>query len=179
MNEALNIVRNKAEKTVWDKRDGSERILDKSDICPISGKWLIPANCTEVEPTEEKDNESSLVFNGKKWIKEKKTTHNEDYKEQEYIKSSQEQIQELKDEIEQLKFEKKEILLNINLEKENLLDEIENTREELKNIRKEIENAREEIIELSNSISEAREELILLKEAAENGFEADSGNRSF
>ena len=80
---------------------------------------------------------------------------------------------------DKLKFEKNEISLALKLEKENLLNEIENTREELKNIREEIENAREEIIELSNSVSEAREELIFLKGANENGFETDFRNRSF
>ena len=56
-------------KVVWNKIDGSEIVLDKSDICPMSGKWLIPANCTEIQPIKEESDDSSLIFNGKKWIK--------------------------------------------------------------------------------------------------------------
>lgn len=42
-------------KIVYDKRTGNEIILDKSDICPISGRWLIPSRCTEKEPPKKED----------------------------------------------------------------------------------------------------------------------------
>lgn len=133
------------EKIVWSKIDGSEIVLDKSDICPMSGKWLIPANCTEIQPPKNEKN-SKIYFQKGKWKKEKVETQKEvEQAKVSEVKSFQEQIQELKDEIEQLKFEKNEISLTLNLEKEKLLNEIEITREELKNIREEIENARENI----------------------------------
>lgn len=166
-------------KVVWNKIDGSEIVLEKSDICPISGKWLIPANCTEIQPPKNEKN-NKIHFQKGKWREEEI----ERKKEVELVKVSEvnsleDQIQELKAQIEELKFEKNEMSLALKFEKENLLNEIENTQEELKNIRKEIENAREEIIELSNSISEAREKLNFLKGADENGFETDFRNRSF
>lgn len=121
-----------SEKIVWDKRDGSQRILDKSDICPISKKWLIPANCTEEEPP--KINEGDvLYFQNGKWIIEetKKQTENEVKFQSSSIISLQDQIQELKAEIEQLKFEKNEIKLDMRLEKERLFDDIENAKADI------------------------------------------------
>ena len=115
MDIALQIVQNKAEKIVWDKRDGSQRILDKSDICPISGKWLIPASCTEEEPPKVEEGYKVSFQNGK-WVTEKTEEQKEKEETQKYepeVKSLQEQIQELKLEIEQLKFEKEEIKLDI------------------------------------------------------------------
>ena len=70
MDIALQIVQNKAEKIVWDKRDGSQRILDKSDICPISKNWLIPAYCTEIEPPKVEEGEK-LFFQNEEWKTEK------------------------------------------------------------------------------------------------------------
>lgn len=115
MNEALEIIKNKAEKTVWNKRDGSQRILDKSDICPISGKWLIPAKCTEIEPPKVEEGYKVSFQNGK-WITEKTEEQIEKEETRKYepvVKSLREQIEELKAEIEQLKFEKEEIKLDI------------------------------------------------------------------
>lgn len=132
MNEALEIIKNKAEKTVWDKRDGSQRTLDKSDLCPISGNWLIPANCTEKEPPKVEEGYKVSFQNGK-WITEKteeQIEKEETQKSEPIIKSIQEQIEELKSQIEQLKFEKEEIKLDMRLEKERLLDDIKNARAE-------------------------------------------------
>ena len=132
MNEALEIIKNKAVKTVWDKRNGSVRILDKSDICPISGKWLIPANCTEKKPPQIEEGYKVSFQNGQ-WITEK----TDEQIESELAKvqgsaiiSLQDQIQELKKQIEELKFEKEEVKLDMKLEKEKLLDEIANARAE-------------------------------------------------
>lgn len=131
MDIALQIVQNK-EKIVWDKRDGSQRILNKSDICPISGKWLIPANCTEIEPPKVEEG-YKLYFQDGKWITEKteeQIEKEETRKNEPVVKSLQEQIEELKSQIEQLKFEKEEIKLDMKLEKERLLDDIANARAE-------------------------------------------------
>ena len=115
MDIALQIVQNKAEKTVWDKRDGSQRTLDKSDLCPISGNWLIPANCTEKQPPKVEDGYKVSFQNGE-WITEKTEEQIEKEETRKYepvVKSLREQIEELKAEIEQLKFEKEEIKLDI------------------------------------------------------------------
>jgi hypothetical protein len=115
MDIALQIVQNKAEKTVWDKRDGSQRTLDKSDLCPISGKWLIPASCTEEKPPKVEDGYKVSFQNGE-WITEKTEEQIEKEETRKYepvVKSLREQIEELKAEIEQLKFEKEEIKLDI------------------------------------------------------------------
>ena len=132
MDIALQIVQNKAVKTVWDKRDGSQRTLDKSDLCPISGKWLIPANCTEKQPPEIEEGFRVSFQNGK-WITEKteeQIEKEETRKNEPVVKSLQEQIQELQAEIEKLKFEKEEVKLDMKLEKERLLDDIANARAE-------------------------------------------------
>ena len=115
MDIALQIVQNKTEKTVWDKRDGSQRTLDKSDLCPISGKWLIPASCTEEKPPKVEDGYKVSFQNGE-WITEKTEEQIEKEETRKYepvVKSLREQIEELKAEIEQLKFEKEEIKLDI------------------------------------------------------------------
>lgn len=144
MNEALEIIKNKAEKTVWNKRDGSQRILDKSDICPISGKWLIPANCTEKEPPKIKEG-YKVFFENNEWHIEKTEEQEQKEETQKYkpvVKSIQDQIKELQSQIEQLKFEKEEVKLDMKLEKERLLDDIA--------------NARKEAIEISNLISKTK-----------------------
>ena len=115
MNEALNIIRNKAEKIVWDKRDGSQRTLDKSDLCPISGNWLIPANCTEIEPPKIEEG-YKVFFENNEWQQEKTKEQIEKEETQKYepvVKSLREQIEELQSQIEQLKIEKDEIKLDI------------------------------------------------------------------
>ena len=108
-------------KTVFNKQDGSVRILDKSDLCPISGRWLIPANCTEEEPPKVEEGYRVSFQNGK-WKTEKTEEQIEKEETQKYepvVKTLQEQIEELKAEIEQLKFEKEEIKLDIaNVRKE-------------------------------------------------------------
>ena len=155
MDIALQIIQNKTEKIVWNKRDGSQRILNKSDLCPISKKWLIPANCTEVQPPEVEEGYRVYFQNGE-WITEKteeQIEKEETRKNEPVVKSLEEQIEELKSQIEQLKFEKEEIKLDMKLEKERLLDDIA--------------NARAEALELSAN-------LILQKEELKNGV-ADNG----
>lgn len=57
-------------KTVYNKQNGSVRTLDKSDLCPISGKWLIPASCTEEKPPKVEEGYKISFQNGK-WITKK------------------------------------------------------------------------------------------------------------
>jgi predicted RNase H-like nuclease (RuvC/YqgF family) len=131
MNEALEIIKNKAEKVVWDKRNGSQRMLDKSDLCPISGNWLIPASCTEEKPPKVEDGYKVSFQNGE-WITEKTEEQIEKEETRKYepvVKSLREQIEELKAEIEQLKFEKEEIKLDI-----------ANARKEVKDYGREADN---------------------------------------
>ena len=102
-------------KTVYNKQNGKIITLDKSDICPISGKWLIPASCTEIEPPRVEEGYKVSFQNGE-WITEKTEEQIEKEETQKYepvVKTLQEQIEELKAEIEQLKFEKEEIKLDI------------------------------------------------------------------
>lgn len=111
-------------KTVFNKQDGSAITLDKSDICPISGNWLIPANCTEIEPPKAEEG-YKVSFQDGQWKIEKTEEQIEKEETQKYepeVKSLKEQIQELKAEIEQLKFEKEEIKLDI----ANARKEVEN-----------------------------------------------------
>jgi predicted RNase H-like nuclease (RuvC/YqgF family) len=118
-------------KTVYNKQNGSAIILDKSDLCQISGKWLIPASCTEEEPPKVEEGYRVSFQNGK-WITEKTEEQIEKEETQKYepeVKSLQEQIQELKTEIEQLKFEKEEIKLDI-----------ANARKEVKDYGREADN---------------------------------------
>lgn len=162
MDESLNIIRNKVKKTVWDKRDGSQRTLDKSDICPISGKWLIPANCIEIQPPKVEEG-YKVFWADNEWKTEKTEEQIEKEEVKKYepvVKSLQEQIEELKAEIEQLKFEKEEVKLDMQLEKERLLDDIS--------------NARKEALELSTNLILQKQELT--KGADENGLESDMGN---
>ena len=102
-------------KTVYNKQNGDIITLDKSDICPISGKWLIPASCTEEKPPKVEDGYKVFFQNGK-WITEKTEEQIKKEETQKYepeVKSLQEQIEELRVQIEQLKFEKEEIKLDI------------------------------------------------------------------
>jgi predicted RNase H-like nuclease (RuvC/YqgF family) len=118
-------------KTVYNKQNGEIITLDKSDICPISGKWLIPASCTEEEPPKVEEGYKVSFQNGK-WVTEKTEEQKEKEETQKYepeVKSLQEQIQELKLEIEQLKFEKEEIKLDI-----------ANARKEVKDYGREADN---------------------------------------
>lgn len=112
MDIALQIVQNKAEKIVWDKRDGSQRTLNKSDLCPISGKWLIPASCTEEKPPKVKEGYKVSFQNGE-WKTEKTEEQIEKEETQKYkpvVKSIKEEIEELKSQLEELKLEfKKEV----------------------------------------------------------------------
>lgn len=51
-------------------------LLDDSDLSP-SGKWNIPADCTEIEPPAKKENYVA-VWNGSSWVE------TEDYRKKEY-----------------------------------------------------------------------------------------------
>ena len=44
-------------------------ILDKTDRSPISGRWQIPGNCTEVAPPEAGEGQKA-VWDGGKWLLE-------------------------------------------------------------------------------------------------------------
>jgi predicted RNase H-like nuclease (RuvC/YqgF family) len=118
-------------KTVYNKQNGEIITLDKSDICPISGKWLIPANCTEEEPPKVEEGYRVFFQNGE-WITENTEEQIEKEETRKYepvVKSLREQIEELKAEIEQLKFEKEEIKLDI-----------ANARKEVKDYGREADN---------------------------------------
>jgi predicted RNase H-like nuclease (RuvC/YqgF family) len=118
-------------KTVYNKQNGNMITLDKSDICPISGKWLIPASYTEIEPPKVEEG-YRVSFQDGEWKTEKTEEQIEKEETQKYkpeVKSLQEQIQELKAEIEQLKFEKEEIK-----------QDIANTRKEVKDYGREADN---------------------------------------
>ena len=165
MDEALNIIRNKAEKTVWNKVDGSVRILDKSDLCPISKNWLIPANCTEIKPPQVEEG-YRLFFEDNEWHIEK--TEEEQEKEIKAVQGSvidslQDQIKELQSQIEQLKFEKEEIKLDMRLEKERLLDDIANSQVDIIRERTDTQNQinefREQVEELRNEKEELKKDL--------------------
>ena len=102
-------------KTVYNKQNGEIITLDKSDLCPISGKWLIPASCTEEKPPKVEEGYKVSFQNGK-WITKKTEEQIEKEETRKYepvVKSLREQIEELKSQIEQLKFEKEEIKLDI------------------------------------------------------------------
>lgn len=57
-------------KTVYSyDNDGnylSAVILDKTDRSPISGRWQIPGNCTEIAPPEAGEGQK-VVWDGGKW----------------------------------------------------------------------------------------------------------------
>ena len=81
-------------KTVYNKQNGTVIILDKSDICPISGKWLIPASCTEEEPPRIKEG-YKVSFQDGKWITEKTEEQIEKEETRKYepvVKSIKEEI---------------------------------------------------------------------------------------
>ena len=99
-------------KTVYNKQNGKIITLDKSDICPISGKWLIPASCTEEKPPKVEDGYKVFFQNGE-WKTEKTEEQIEKEETQKYkpvVKSIKEEIEELKSQLEELKLEfKKEV----------------------------------------------------------------------
>lgn len=116
MDIALQIIKNKVEKTVWDKRDGSVRILDKSDLCPISGNWLIPASCTEEEPPKVEEG-YRVSFQDGKWITEKTEEQIEKEETRKYepvVKSIREEIEELQIQVKELKDEISKIKEGVN-----------------------------------------------------------------
>lgn len=102
-------------KTVYNKQNGSAITLDKSDICPISGKWLIPAKCTEIEPPKVEEGYKVSFQNGE-WITEKTEEQIEKEETRKYepvvksireeIEELQMQVKELKDEISKIKYQK-------------------------------------------------------------------------
>lgn len=98
-------------KIVYNKQNGSVRILDKSDLCPISGNWLIPANCTEKEPPQVEEGYKVSFQNGK-WITEKteeQIEKEETRKHEPVVKNIKEQIEELQMQVEELKATLKQI----------------------------------------------------------------------
>lgn len=98
-------------KIVYNKQNGSAITLDKSDICPISGKWLIPANCTEIEPPKVEEGYKVSFQNGK-WITEKTEEQIEKEETRKYepvVKNIKEQIEELQMQVEELKATLKQI----------------------------------------------------------------------
>lgn len=93
------------EKIVYDKRTGNEVVLDDSDICPISGCWLIPGSCTEVEPPKMQEG-FDLRFEKGEWsyIKtEEQERREEEEKFSPIVKSLENEIAELKEQVEELK----------------------------------------------------------------------------
>ena len=98
-------------KTVYNKQNGEVITLDKSDICPISGRWLIPAKCTEIEPPKVEEG-YKVSFQDGEWITEKTEKQIEKEETQKYkpvVKSIREEIEELKAQLEELKFELKQV----------------------------------------------------------------------
>lgn len=98
-------------KTVYNKQNGTVIILDKSDICPISGKWLVPASCTEEEPPKVEEGYKVSFQNGK-WITEKTEEQIEKEETRKYepvVKNIKEQIEELQMQVEELKATLKQI----------------------------------------------------------------------
>ena len=94
-------------KTVYNKQNGTVITLDKSDICPISGKWLIPASCTEKEPPKVEEGYKVSFQNGK-WITEKTEEQIEKEETRKYepvVKSIKEEIEELQMQVKELKDE--------------------------------------------------------------------------
>ena len=94
-------------KIVYNKQNGDIITLDKSDICPISGKWLMPAKCTEIEPPKVKEG-YRVSFQGGKWKTEKTEEQIEKEETRKYkpvVKSIREEIEELQAQIKELKSE--------------------------------------------------------------------------
>ena len=92
-------------KIVYDKRTGNEVVLDNSDICPISGRWLVPGNCTEVEPPKMQEG-FDLRFEKGEWsyIKtEEQERREEEEKFSPAVKNLEDEIAELKEQVERLK----------------------------------------------------------------------------
>lgn len=98
-------------KIVYNKQNGEIITLDKSDICPISGKWLIPAKCTEIEPPKVEEGYKVSFQNGK-WITEKTEEQIEKEETRKYepvVKNIKEQIKELQKQVEEFKATLKQI----------------------------------------------------------------------
>lgn len=94
-------------KTVYNKQNGEIITLDKSDLCPISGKWLIPASCTEEEPPKVEEG-YKVFFQSGKWITKKteeQIQKEETRKYEPIVKSIKEEIEELQAQIKELKSE--------------------------------------------------------------------------
>lgn len=93
------------QKIVYNKKNGLEVKLDKSDICPISARWLIPGSCTEVEPPKAKEG-FDLHFEKGEWsyIKtEEQERREEEEKFSPVVKGLEDEIAELQIQIEELK----------------------------------------------------------------------------
>ena len=93
------------QKIVYNKKNGLKVKLDKSDICPISGRWLVPRSCTEVEPPKMQEG-FDLRFEKGEWsyIKtEEQERREEEEKFSPIVKSLENEIAELKEQVERLK----------------------------------------------------------------------------
>ena len=92
------------QKIVYDKRTGNEVVLDASDVCPVSGRWLIPSKCTESKPPKKKDG-YELRFEDGKWsqVKTEEQEEAEAFQKAEpVVKSLEEKIEELTAKVEAL-----------------------------------------------------------------------------
>ena len=88
------------QKIVYNKKNGLEVKLDKSDICPISGCWLIPGSCTEVEPPKSKEG-FCLHFEKGEWL-QVKTEERAQAEEKERLEP---EVQTLESRVEELRRE--------------------------------------------------------------------------
>lgn len=95
------------QKIVYNKKNGLEVKLDKSDICPISGRWLIPGSCTEVEPPKSKEG-FCLHFEKGEWLQvktEERAQAEEKERLEPEVQSLEDKVTELRAEIESLRAE--------------------------------------------------------------------------
>lgn len=87
-------------KIVYDKKTGNEVVLDKSDVCPISGRWLVPGSCTEVEPPRKKGG-FDLKFENGEWSQ----TKTEEQAQTEERERLEPEVQTLEARVEELRRE--------------------------------------------------------------------------
>ena len=95
------------QKIVYNKKNGLEVKLDKSDLCPISGRWLVPGSCTEVNPPRKKDG-FDLKFEKGEWLQvktEERAQAEEKERLEPEVQSLEDKVTELRAEIESLRAE--------------------------------------------------------------------------
>jgi len=85
-------------KVVYDKKTGNEVVLDASDLCPVSGRWLIPSKCTETPPPERKQG-FALKFVGGEW----RQVEILDEEETDLFRTESASVKSVREEIEELK----------------------------------------------------------------------------